>query len=157
MFIGQLACEAINFLLKRIIREERPKVHTGKGYGMPSSHAQFVAFWAVSLTLFLLVRHRPRAFSRERGMHNPLTLGTRAMISLGVLGTAAAVAWSRIYLSYHTPKQVAVGLIAGSICAVGWFTIVELVRRMGFLEEVLDLEVVRYFRVRDLVDRKSVV
>lgn len=61
MFAGQLACEAVNFALKRIIKEERPlRIHkTGKGYGMPSSHAQFVAFWAVAMTLFLLVRHTP--------------------------------------------------------------------------------------------------
>lgn len=80
-----------------------------------------------------------------------MTLGRRAVISLGVLGTAAAVAWSRIYLEYHTPKQVVVGLVAGTISAVGWFTIVEVVRRMGWLDEVLDLGAVRYFRVRDLV------
>lgn len=61
MFAGQLACEAVNFALKRIIKEERPqRIHrTGKGYGMPSSHAQFVAFWAVAMALFLLVRHTP--------------------------------------------------------------------------------------------------
>ncbi|CAI4210248.1 unnamed protein product [Parascedosporium putredinis] len=44
-FAGQLACEAANFLLKRLIKEARPtRIPTGKGYGMPSSHAQFVAF-----------------------------------------------------------------------------------------------------------------
>ena len=32
-------------------------VMTGKGYGMPSSHAQFAFFFAVSISLFLLVRH----------------------------------------------------------------------------------------------------
>lgn len=62
MFAGQLACEAVNFALKRLIKEERPsRIHRtgGKGYGMPSSHAQFVAFWAVAMVLFLLVRHTP--------------------------------------------------------------------------------------------------
>lgn len=62
MFGGQLACEAVNFALKRLIKEERPsRIHRtgGKGYGMPSSHAQFVAFWAVAMVLFLLVRHTP--------------------------------------------------------------------------------------------------
>ncbi|CAG9943265.1 unnamed protein product [Clonostachys rosea f. rosea IK726] len=58
-FAGQLACEALNFALKRLIKEERPAAMHGKGYGMPSSHAQFVAFWSVSLGLFLLVRHKP--------------------------------------------------------------------------------------------------
>uniref|UniRef100_A0A0D2XCM3 Dolichyldiphosphatase n=1 Tax=Fusarium oxysporum (strain Fo5176) TaxID=660025 RepID=A0A0D2XCM3_FUSOF len=59
MFLGQLACEVLNFALKRLIKEERPRRIHGKGYGMPSSHAQFVAFWSVSLALFLLVRHKP--------------------------------------------------------------------------------------------------
>ncbi|KAL2160684.1 hypothetical protein VTH06DRAFT_1373, partial [Thermothelomyces fergusii] len=52
MFAGQLACEAVNLALKRLIREERPR-RLGGGYGMPSSHAQFAAFWAVALALFL--------------------------------------------------------------------------------------------------------
>ncbi|KAF3348216.1 putative oxidoreductase [Verticillium dahliae VDG2] len=53
MFAGQLACEAVNFALKRLIKEARPRRIHGKGYGMPSSHAQFVAFWALYLVLFL--------------------------------------------------------------------------------------------------------
>ena len=73
MFLGQLACEAVNFVLKRLIKEERPKhilAHTTKGYGMPSSHAQFVAFWAVALSLFLCVRHRPPVHKGRRGPVN---------------------------------------------------------------------------------------
>ncbi|KFY80828.1 hypothetical protein V499_00342 [Pseudogymnoascus sp. VKM F-103] len=31
MFAGQMACEAVNFILKRIIKEERPKQMHGKG------------------------------------------------------------------------------------------------------------------------------
>ncbi|KAK0752383.1 hypothetical protein B0T18DRAFT_486723 [Schizothecium vesticola] len=61
LLAGQLACEALNFILKRLIRQDRPRhIHadTTKGYGMPSSHAQFASFWAVSVVLFLLVRHR---------------------------------------------------------------------------------------------------
>jgi dolichyldiphosphatase len=42
MFAGQMGCEALNFALKRLIREERPRTMHGKGYGMPSSHAQFL-------------------------------------------------------------------------------------------------------------------
>ncbi|KAK3685499.1 PAP2 superfamily-domain-containing protein [Podospora appendiculata] len=68
MFAGQLACEAVNFALKRLIKEERPaRIHRtgGKGYGMPSSHAQFACFWAVALTLFLLARHRPSPTKKQ--------------------------------------------------------------------------------------------
>jgi len=31
------------------------------GYGMPSSHAQFVTFFAAFLVLFLLIRYLPNA------------------------------------------------------------------------------------------------
>lgn len=31
MFAGQLACEALNFMLKRLIKEERPKGETRSG------------------------------------------------------------------------------------------------------------------------------
>lgn len=69
MFAGQLACEAANFALKRLIKEERPaRIHAtgGKGYGMPSSHAQFAFFWAVAVGLFLLGRHTPREQQQQK-------------------------------------------------------------------------------------------
>lgn len=148
MFTGQLACEALNFLLKRILKEERPKLMHGKGYGMPSSHAQFVAFFSLSLTLFLLFRHIPKEKSSS---HTPLSIGARVLLSMAVLGNAGLVAWSRIYLNYHTPKQVGVGLLAGTITAVGWFIVTSVIRQLGLLEWALDLPVVRLFRMRDLV------
>ncbi|KAG9246346.1 hypothetical protein BJ878DRAFT_293166 [Calycina marina] len=148
LFVGQMLCEALNFALKRILKEERPKVMHGKGYGMPSSHAQFVAFFSVSLMLFLLVRHVPKGKSES---HTPLGLSARVALSVMGLGAAAAVAWSRIYLSYHTPKQVAVGLLAGSVIAVGWFIVVAIARQLGMLEWALEQPIVRLFRMRDLV------
>jgi len=181
MFAGQLACEAVNFALKRLIKEERPRRIHGKGYGMPSSHAQFVAFWAVALTLFLLVRHQPRrpgrrantapapaqglrqaAIDRVNGAakelrdtfhnpHRPWSFLERALVSVVALGLAAAVAWSRIYLAYHTPKQVLVGSLAGTVCGVVWFAVTALLRELGWLAWFIELPLVRWFRVRDLV------
>ncbi|KAF7597327.1 hypothetical protein BBP40_006267 [Aspergillus hancockii] len=69
MFAGQMGCEALNFVLKRIIKEERPKLMFGKGYGMPSSHAQFVAYFAVYLGLFLVFRHSPTPSQSESSFH----------------------------------------------------------------------------------------
>ena len=148
MFAGQMACEAINFGLKRILKEERPQQMHGKGYGMPSSHAQYVAFFSISLALFLLLRHVPRKPSPS---HTPLSLLERVGVSGLALGSAALVTWSRIYLKYHTPKQVLVGSLAGTVSALGWFLITTLLRRSGLLQWILDLPVVRLFRVRDLV------
>ncbi|PSR90821.1 PAP2 superfamily-domain-containing protein, partial [Coniella lustricola] len=205
LFGGQLACEAVNFALKRLIKEERPsRIHKtgGKGYGMPSSHAQFVAFWAVAMVLFLLVRHTPNWTDhgyRPRGAagagagagraetatgggaaedintnthtatnprstawgadwvmvesyaHRPWSFTERAIASVFVLAIAAAVAWSRVYLGYHTVKQVLVGALAGALSAFAWFAITYVVRESGLLGWALETPIARGLRVRDLV------
>ena len=92
----------------------------GKGYGMPSSHAQFVTFFAVSLTLFLLLRHNPHTPNTST-THIATKLWERSALAILVCVVCAAVAQSRIYLNYHTPKQVLVGCAAGAVIAVGWF------------------------------------
>jgi dolichyldiphosphatase len=140
---------------------------------MPSSHAQFVAFWSVSLALFLLVRHRPlarigangntSASSKHRG-NNPgnrdgkvatqnraWSLLERAGVSLLAALVAAATAWSRIYLNYHTTRQVVVGSAAGVVIALGWFITTAVVRQTGLLAWGLELPIVRALRVRDLI------
>lgn len=223
MFLGQLACEAVNFVLKRLIKEERPAMGArfgsngsvdgqsggtpvGKGYGMPSSHAQFAVFWAVAVSLFLMVRHRPlgpeqittrdaaardggggekraaggggaggggkaapapaladvpRAYrqgglraanaSIEAYSHTHWTLAQRGVVSAGALLVAALVAWSRVYLGYHTVRQVLAGCAAGAGCAAAWFAVTYLMRETGMLAWALELPVARWFRVRDLV------
>lgn len=149
MFAGQMGCEALNFALKRLIKEERPKQMYGKGYGMPSSHAQFVAFFSISLSLFLLFRHTPPKQSRPS--HTPLSLGSRVSLSGLAICGAAAVAWSRVYLNYHTPKQVMVGVAAGVSSAIAWFVVTTVLRRSGLLEWCLNSQIARLFRMRDLV------
>lgn len=119
----------------------------GKGYGMPSSHAQFVSFFSVTLTLFLLWRHSPK----PSPVHAPITLPQRALLSLVALLCAAAVAASRIYLNYHTDKQVLVGCTAGTFSAAAWFAVTMLLRRNGLLDWGLDTKVARLLKMRDLV------
>lgn len=143
-----MACEALNFALKRILKEERPKQMHGKGYGMPSSHAQFVSFFSLSLTLFLLFRHVPK---KPTASHTPLSPVVRAGLSGLALVCAGLVAWSRTYLNYHTEKQVVVGSMAGAVTAIGWFLVTTALRQTGVLAWVLDQEFTRLFRMRDLV------
>ncbi|KAH7318637.1 hypothetical protein B0I35DRAFT_374555 [Stachybotrys elegans] len=154
MFAGQLACEVLNFVLKRLIKENRPPRMHGKGYGMPSSHAQFVAFWSIALALFLLVRHRPPPVQRSRApssAHMPWTLLQRLALVLCSAAIAAAVAWSRVYLNYHTPRQVWAGCAAGVLSAVAWFLFTAALRQTGWLNWALETPLFRAFRIRDLV------
>jgi dolichyldiphosphatase len=119
----------------------------GKGYGMPSSHAQFVSFFSVSLALFLLFRHVPHPTET----HTPFSFGGRFLLSLLAIACAGTVAVSRIYLNYHTPKQVLVGVAAGAVFAVVWFVFTTLLRRSGWIEWFLETWIARLFRIRDLV------
>ncbi|KAF2710726.1 DOLPP1 protein [Pleomassaria siparia CBS 279.74] len=153
MFTGQMACEGLNWVLKRYIKEERPREMHGKGYGMPSSHAQFVTFFSLTLTLFLLFRHVPHPTETR----TPFTLFQRILLSVVAIISAAAVAASRIYLNYHTPKQVMVGCIAGAMFALAWFGFTTGLRQTGWVEWGLDLGIARLFRIRDLVVQEDLV
>lgn len=133
----------------------------GKGYGMPSSHSQFAAYFAISLTLFLLLRHQPHphpAATSTTGSapsaSQPSSLQSftsRLLLSVISIFTASSVAMSRIYLIYHTPKQVLVGVAAGSIFAMIWFAFTSVLRSEGWVEWGLEFSVARWLRIRDLV------
>lgn len=173
MFGGQMACEALNWVLKRLIQEERPRRELGrhkylgsadrtvemygKGYGMPSSHAQFVAFFSLSLTLFLLLRHNPHHPDTTSSTHVPTSILARLALSTLALGGAAAVALSRIYLNYHTERQVYAGCLAGAAFAILWFGATTAARHFGLVDWALDTPIARYARLRDLVVNEDLV
>lgn len=119
----------------------------GKGYGMPSSHAQFVAFFAIYLSLFLVFRHT-FTYSTSRVVSN---FTVRVVLAFILCLGAASVALSRIYLNYHTPKQVMVGCTAGTVLAFAWFAITGFLRSHGWIDWTLELSVARFMRIRDLV------
>ena len=211
-FAGQLVCEAVNFVLKRIIKEERPQHHyhasmlaslldglyenkydssgdagfgAGEagaiaagagsqrlpirgGYGMPSSHAQFAGFWALTMALFLLVRYESKkssmAFTTSKAASGAAAVGTvtswhkrtslslfeRIAASIAAFVVAFFIAWSRVYLHYHTPRQVLVGFAAGLVVGAGWFGVTSLARFTGLLAWGLQLPPAQYLRFRDL-------
>ena len=124
---------------------------TGKGYGMPSSHAQFVAYFSTFLTLFLLFRHRPHGNIHASTTHLPTPFWQRFLLAILALLSAGAVAQSRIYLNYHTPRQVLVGCLVGTACAVAWFLATSVARRSGLIDRLLDLPPLTWARMRDLV------
>ena len=112
--VGLLVNEILNNVLKRLIAQPRPdllvnQVHVADGvavsgiapgHGMPSAHAQFMAFLASAVTGWIW--HRWFVCSRLRWA------GTAA-VHLALVATVM----SRVYLGYHTPAQVAVGSVLG--------------------------------------------
>lgn len=139
LLLGLIIDERVNAVLKHVIAQPRPlrafESMEGGGaaaasasasaasrvwgeHGMPSSHTQFMVFFAVYLSLWVGLRLRPR----------PTALcGPRATAALqgGVIFVlfflAAAVGVSRVYLQYHTVPQVVCGAAVGALTGAGWF------------------------------------
>ena len=125
---------------------------------MPSSHAQFVSFFSVSLGLFLLVRHQPSSQSHQSApggviypTYKQSTIIERAALTTCAIAGAISVAYSRIHLNYHTHRQVYVGVIAGALFALIWFAFTSMLRLSGWLEWALETQLARAVRMRDLI------
>lgn len=121
----------------------------GRGYGMPSSHSQYVAFFSAYICLFLLIRHVPS--KRTSPDSSPATFSQRLIVSVLACAGATLVIYSRVYLRYHTKKQVLVGAALGVGFAIAWFVFTKCLRSLGLLDSVLDCELARLARVRDLM------
>jgi len=151
MWAGQLACEGFNWVLKRAIKQERPVDSHGNGYGFPSSHSQYMGYFASFLVMHLFFRHRfpstgYRILDRLRS----------AIIYAVLISWAGAVCYSRFHLTYHTRAQILWGVSVG-VC-FGTFTYVaaELIpaRRPGSLlgrlrTALLSTEICSWLRLRD--------
>jgi dolichyldiphosphatase len=118
---------------------------------MPSSHAQFTAFFAAYLSLFLLARHAP-----VRGRTpTPWPRAVRGALALAACAGAALVAASRVVLGYHTVAQTAAGCGAGVVAAGAWFGITAWARRAGWVRWAVGWPVARALRVRDLLPEED--
>ncbi|XP_063065968.1 dolichyldiphosphatase 1 [Engraulis encrasicolus] len=122
-FGGLILNEGLNWVLKHILQEPRPcgGAHASltTEYGMPSSHAQFIWFFVVYFFLFLYLRMHQTNNARC------VELLWRHILSIMLLSMALAVSYSRVYLLYHSGRQVLYGGVTGSVVAVVWFFITQ--------------------------------
>eukprot|EP00659_Diplonema_papillatum_P016438 gene16438-25198_t len=99
--IGVLANDALNFVVKNIIKEPRPSA-LRTDYGMPSRHAQYAAFFCA--LAFLGSRQKQK----------------RPLVPLFLFTSAFSVCYSRVHLNYHTAPQVYYGALTGTVFAICW-------------------------------------
>jgi dolichyldiphosphatase len=111
--------------------------HLGTGYGMPSSHSQFMAFFAL---LVILHTHYNIRLDHPR---------IKWLLYLPTVALSILVMYSRIHLAYHTPEQVLVGSGIGMIHAVVWFSLTEYVRQRGLIDWIIGLPVCQSIYLRD--------
>lgn len=140
---GHVAGEIINAIIKHYVKQPRPEFHRNfgggslsLGHGMPSAHSQFMGFFATYYicVVFLQV---PGTFRYKLGA------------SISMAASAVGVAFSRVYLQYHTTPQVVVGLAVGLVWGLIYFVVLAAARDVGIVDWVLLWPVVRYFSVKD--------
>jgi len=146
-FGGIVLNELLNAILKHSIKASRPcrpgdEAQLFNKYGMPSSHAQFMGFFAIYMTLFAYIRlkmHISEQFMDNIRQH---------LMAFTSIGAALFVIISRIYLRYHTVEQVIVGLVIGVLSGVSWFFVVERFISNLF-QRIVNTKVAEYFLIRD--------
>ncbi|PPQ74336.1 hypothetical protein CVT24_000690 [Panaeolus cyanescens] len=132
MWTGQFFGELLNSIIKDAIKQERPRQHLGSGYGFPSSHSQYMAYFTAFLTLWRLV------------------------VYTALFGWTGAVAYSRYYLGYHTPLQIVWGLVIGAVLGISLYILAILIPQrapdsvLGQIKTfILDNPVSVWFQLRD--------
>ncbi|OIW01619.1 hypothetical protein TanjilG_22663 [Lupinus angustifolius] len=116
-FIGLIISQFINEFIKTTVQQARPEtcvlLETCDSHGWPSSHSQYMFFFATYLTLLL--------FSKRHVILHLLTWSV-AFFTL----------YSRVYLGYHTVAQVFAGAGLGVFIGAVWFWIVNNVLYLCF-------------------------
>ncbi|KAF9379679.1 hypothetical protein BGX21_002568 [Mortierella sp. AD011] len=142
MLAGQFLNECINFILKHRVKQARPTEYLGNGYGMPSSHSQFMAYFA---SYMVILMYRSDVSSGEVSPH---------LVSVVVVIWSLFVIYSRVHLYYHTWQQVVAGSLCGCLFAVGYYFFVQkFLRSRGMQDWMLDNSFARYVY---LVDREQI-
>ena len=110
----------VNVGLKKLFRKPRPSdapgdcgvyPHGGEKhtYGMPSGHCITIATACALLVFHIMV------FSKDT-----MNETTRYVMSSLLIIVCALACWHRVYIKCHTPFQVAVGTLLGSVIGVGF-------------------------------------
>jgi len=121
MWAGQLFGEGLNYAIKHAVKQDRPIESIGGGYGFPSSHSQYMGYFATFLICHVYFTHR---FSTTGS--KILDKLWRLVVYAGLLGWAGVVAYSRHKLGYHNWHQIFWGLAIGSILALSLYLVAEL-------------------------------
>ncbi|KAJ7281412.1 PAP2-domain-containing protein [Mycena rebaudengoi] len=124
MWAGQFAGEVLNIVLKRAVKQGRPAYSTANGYGFPSSHSQYMGYFASFLMLHLYFRHK---FATTG--YAVLDRAWRALLYLAIAAWAFVVAYSRFYLKYHSIAQILWGFGIGVALGVSFYVVCEFIPR----------------------------
>ncbi|XP_059080936.1 dolichyldiphosphatase 1-like [Tigriopus californicus] len=152
--VGVILNYILNLFLKITIQELRPQPtwrnpsHHWQQYGMPSTHAQFMAFYSCYLFLFVALRLPYEGRTRERVW--------KGLFLVMNFASAFLVMYGRIYLAYHTVEQVFYGCLIGMLLSYAWFCLVDHIFTPWF-PWLASTQICELFLIRDLTYIPNVI
>jgi len=99
-------------ILKKAFAESRPADSCTGGYGMPSGHSGFAIGLAMWLIWEIVLLHDKVPFKKGKGYK---------LMTLLYFFMAPLISISRVYLHYHSMKQILWGAVTGIVIYSAWF------------------------------------
>ncbi|CAF0886251.1 unnamed protein product [Adineta ricciae] len=147
MYLGGFFVSGIiNHFLKIICKQERPertrnRVDFYEIYGMPSAHAQSFFYFMTYMAIFVILKSQMPGSSKTRPIRHRLFVFAQIL-------AAILVAYSRVYLYYHTIAQVVVGGCLGIIFACIWYYFVNY-QFIKYVPLIVEHPLAKYLLIRD--------
>ncbi|KAM6593372.1 hypothetical protein CsatA_001075 [Cannabis sativa] len=138
--LGLLISQFINELIKKSVQQDRPEtcviLEMCDSHGWPSSHSQYMFFFAMYFTLLTY---------KATGVWE-----TKKRVFVNFLNWSMALLtmYSRVYLGYHTVAQVFAGAALGIIIGASWYWIVNYVLYVYF-PAIEESSFGRFFYIKD--------
>ena len=101
-------------ILKKAFAESRPADSCTGGYGLPSGHSGFAIGLAMWLVLEMVLLHDKVPFKKGKGYK---------LMTILYLMVAPVISISRVYLHYHSMKQILWGAVTGIVIYSAWFLV----------------------------------
>ncbi|CAL9195973.1 unnamed protein product [Musa hybrid cultivar] len=141
-FLGLLLSQALNELIKSSIQQSRPSsmcaaLEVCDSHGWPSSHSQYMFFFAAYFSLLCLLN--------GIGVSSPRS---RRLLALLPWPSAFLTLYSRVYLGYHTVPQVTAGATLGLVLGAAWFCIVNTML-VDYFPAVEESAIGRFLYIKD--------
>ncbi|VFQ94851.1 unnamed protein product [Cuscuta campestris] len=145
---GLLISQFVNEIIKKSVQQARPDtcalLEMCDSHGWPSSHSQYMFFFAVYLTL--LTRRRLGSLFRYQMWVVLFLIWPLSLLTL----------YSRVYLGYHTVAQVFAGAALGAVLGGAWFWVVNSQIKCHF-PAMEESTFGRFFYVKDTSDIPNVL
>ncbi|CAF3890629.1 unnamed protein product [Rotaria sp. Silwood2] len=110
-------------------------------HGMPSGHSQSFFYFMTYLAIFVILK------SQIPGATYICSIRHRCFILVQFIA-AILVAYSRVYLYYHTVAQVVVGGFIGTIFACIWYYLINY-QFIKYVPFIIDQPLAKYLLIRD--------